>query len=108
MPDITVGEMELLRSIGPRHPAGDTFDLLDELRIGHGAAHLCAPSLWHVVYPELARSLAGRGLLEAKGDGLWSLSDAGEAYWKSSLAHDWKHARQGAGVSWKKAQEATA
>lgn len=94
-----IGEIQVLRVVAPRHPVGEPFDVGAEMASRHDVAG--GRAVMREVFPEFARGLAAKGLLSEGPGGLFSLAEAGEAYWKECLTGDWKHARQGAGVAWK-------
>ena len=99
-PTLLLGELQILRVVSPRHPVGEPFDVGAEMCSRHDIAG--GPAERAQVFPEHARTLAEKGLLREEAGGLFSLTEQGEAYWKECLTGSWKHARQGAGVAWKK------
>lgn len=100
---LSVGELMLLRAVGPRHAAGVPFDAGEVAARRHDLSGRRADV--REVFGGCAQSLVAKGLMRPEAGGLFSLTERGEAYWKESVAGDWKHARQGAGVSWKGGRE---
>ena len=99
-PNTCIGELQILRVVSPRHPVGEPFDVGAEMCSRHDIAG--GPTELARVFPAHARTLAEKGLLREEAGGLFSLTEAGELYWEENLTGSWKHARQGAGVAWKK------
>lgn len=95
-----IGEMQVLRVVAPRHPAGEPFDVVAEMASRHDVAG--GRAVMREVFPVFARTLADKGLLREEPGGLFSHTEAAEAFWRSWAGEGWKKARQGAGVAWKK------
>lgn len=101
MDSLSIGETTVLMVVGPRHHAGEPFDVAEELASRHdlqGGLGLCV-----MVYPRHAMGLVSKGIFREEPGGLFSLTEEGEAFWKSCVGGGWKAARQGAGVRWKDA-----
>lgn len=99
-PELTMGALFLLRTVGPRHRAGERFDPVAEIGTSHDRWIQGGPVVRAAAAGAAALDLAGAGLLASEGAGLWSLTEAGESTWKELAGDNWRNARSGAGAVW--------
>lgn len=78
METLSIGEMNLLRTVIPRRAQGEPFDYVAELSRGHGSAHLAPPSLYHDAYRHAVDGLLAKGMLREEGSGSHSITGEGE------------------------------